>query len=205
MRKRYLIVLPILIVLVVGWGSLYFGFDWKQWIQVDTILGKFTFWLCMTLFPLAGFPINPFYVFAGLAFKPVTGFLLCASSLFVNMTLGYWLARTLLRDCIHTFLKKRNIKALQFTQKNAFRVTFYARALPVLPYSLQNYLLGASAIPFMLYISVSWPIQALYCTGTIYLVVKSVQLSPWQLVASIGVVVLVVLVGKWIWRKMRAT
>ena len=198
--KLSIIVIPV--ILLIGWVSIHFGFDWRQFIHANSILGKSLFCLCMVLLPMGGFSINAFYIFAGLAFPPYLGFGLCVISLAINMTISYWIAHSWLRNPINGFLEKRGIHKLQFAKKNAFKVTFYARALPVLPFFMQNYLLGASAIPFLLYISLSLLIQSLFAAGTIYLVVKSIKLNIWQLVAAIVAIVIIVAISRYILKKV---
>ena len=169
------------------------GFDVTRLLETLQATHPLVFFCAMALLPIIGFPIAVFYIFAGLAFPWLTAWLLCAGALAVNMALAYLLGAYLLRDPIRQLVERRGHRIPELGPRGHFRLTFLIRALPGVPYPLQNYILALARTPFPLYMGVSWTVQATFAAGMI--VLPKLLLDPTQrkIVIGIGVVVLLLL------------
>lgn len=143
-------------------------------IELKSEITPLTFVIAMSLAPAFGFSIALFYLLAGVTFNFWLGWGLCLLSLFVNMTVGYVMARYCFRELIVKVLRRRQFKLPEISELNQFRITFLIRALPGVPFTLQNWILGILNVPYLLYIIVSLATQGLIAA----IVVKSGGLLP---------------------------
>ncbi len=180
-------------LLLVGLLLVYFGYDWRIYFRQHHNIAIGIFILLMIFLPLIGFPISSFYLFAGMAYEPIIGFSVASLSLFVNMVIAYVLA-SIYKESFQRLLQKHDILKSAVNQKNLLRLTIIIRAVPGVPYWLQNYLLGVSGVPFHTYIIVSWIVQSTYLAGMIYLSYISFQVTPWKLFAGIAIIVVMVVI-----------
>jgi uncharacterized membrane protein YdjX (TVP38/TMEM64 family) len=145
------------------------GFDWQCLTRQDSQGTRLTFFLMVVFLPLIGAPISAFYLFAGLNFPPFTALFLTASGLVLNMSLGYAIGRLLPRAPLLAMLSKRKLSGFLENPRHLIRLTILLRAVPGVPYWLQNYLLGLARVPFSTYLLLSWSIQCFFCAATILL------------------------------------
>ena len=88
-------------------------------------------------------------------------------ALLVNMTLGYLLARTVWREPLRRRLEPRWPRLFALDRNACAQVTLLVRAVPGVPFTAQNYLLGVLGVPFGLYLAISWAVQAVFLCGVV--------------------------------------
>ena len=135
------------------------GIDWAEWTQQLPPELHVLFWPAMVLLPLFGFPISGFTIAAALLFPLWVACFFGSLSLTLNMALGYWIGHSLWRDFTQRQIKKRFPSFTSLNQKQAFRTTVLVRAVPGVPFFLQNYILAVLGVPFGLYLLCSVLIQ----------------------------------------------
>ena len=147
-------------IVAVGKGLVDRVADWSRTV------GPIPFFAAMALLPAAGFPIMFFSLSAGVLFVPqiglgwaITGAL---TSLGINISLTYWLARYALRPLLEGLVRKLGYGLPQVAKENQMSLTLLCRITPGPPFFVQNYLLGLAKIPFWTYLWVSWLISATY-------------------------------------------
>jgi len=159
------------------------------------------FGVLMATLPIFGFPISAFYIFAGAAFPVSLAVPVGLVSLAVNMSVSYGLARYVWREPLRRKFEPRWPKVFALDERSTTRITILVRAVPGVPYAIQNYLLGAIATPFPTYLGLSLGIQGCIMTGVILttrgLLDQNGQLALWGgLTAGITLVCL-----RLVWRR----
>lgn len=201
---RILQVLFVPAVVAVGFILILSGYDWRETIQSQGVKGYAVYLLLVWTLPLIGFPISAFYIFCGAAFPPFVGLGLTSVGLMLNMTVGYWIGRYFLHRPLSVYLGKTKFNSALINQRNLLRMTILVRAVPGVPYFMQNYLLGMARVPVRTYLTISWMIQSLYCAGTIFLVYSGMSLRD-PVNASIFAVVGILFVGSIWYSKKKLT
>ena len=168
-RWKYAKLSIVPILLIAGVALILLGYDWRSLI-VDQGFKGYAFYIgFLIVLPLLGFPISAFYVFSGITFSPWVGLGVTSTGLFLNMIAGYWVGRCYLHEPISAYLHKKEKTKRWLHTKNLIRLTVLVRAVPGVPYFMQNYILGLVKAPFWMYLFVSWSIQSMFCAGTIFL------------------------------------
>ncbi|GHB90720.1 hypothetical protein GCM10007047_01910 [Cerasicoccus arenae] len=121
----------------------------------------------MIILPALGFPISPFYIFAGAVFNPWLIIPVGLVALSINMSVSYALARHVWREPLQKKFAARWPKLFAIDEISAARITILVRAVPGVPFPVQNCLLGVLAVPFWTYIALSVLIQGCFLTGVV--------------------------------------
>ncbi|MCW1924152.1 VTT domain-containing protein [Luteolibacter arcticus] len=150
----------------------------------------------MVLLPLGPFPVSVLFVLAGARFGAVAGFGLGMLALAVNMTLGYWLARRVVRTPLERWLTGRGIAVPRLGSEDELRFLLLFRIAPGMPLFLQNYILGLAEVGFGRYLAVSLLAQLPYAVGFVWIGQALTESSAWKVVLTVaGVVALALLVS----------
>ena len=145
----------------------------------------------IALLPLIGFPVSPLLVAAGVAYDHATGLMIGISGMAVNDALGYWLASTVLRERVESFVEKRGWRIPVINEANTIKIVTIFRLTPGFPLPAQTYLLGLAKVPFFTYMWVSVLAQCIPVAGFV-LTSGSIFEGSWGIV-FIGVSLLVVM------------
>ena len=141
------------------------GLDWVRGVGPGTFFGL------MAVLPGLGCPLMIFTLSAGPVFGPVMGLpmviALASLSLGINLSLTYWLARWVLRPWIERLCSWLGYTLPQVAAEDRLGLLVLVRVTPGPPYALQNFVLGLTAIPFGLYMAVSFVIVSLYSAAFI--------------------------------------
>ena len=133
--------------------------------------GPVTFFVAMALLPVVGFPLFPFNLAAGPAFSEQLGLgavvALASVAIAVNVSLTYWLARWALRPPLAWLVQRLGYRLPEIAPGNHFALAVLVRVTPGPPFFFQSCLLGLAAIPFGLYLVVSWFVATAYSAGVI--------------------------------------
>jgi uncharacterized membrane protein YdjX (TVP38/TMEM64 family) len=157
------------------------------------------FVLLMSTLPLIGLPIAAFYLYAGSAYVWWQAWALCTLALGINISISYPIARYLLASPISALLAKYKRSLPEITAVNQFRMTFLVRAIPGMPYFMQNYILALFGVRFVPYLVISWSIQSIFAAG-MAAVPNLVEETGWVPVAMVAALMLLLLLLRRIYR-----
>ena len=158
--------MSILIVAIIAVQLLYGWFELFELLKsfAENNANPFVFLTIMSLGCAIGLPISFCTLFSGAAFGIVLGSALSIFGIAISSLLGYVVGKYFLPlEQIQTLKKKFSID----NKKTMFDLNFYIRAVPGIPYSMQNVILGAMNSELKLYILMSISIQ-----GTIAVVMN---------------------------------
>lgn len=165
-RSRLLAVLRLCVFAGVAGGAWWWlqhhsGGDPKGWLEAMRSTSPWVFVALMATLPVIGFPIAVCYLYAGAAFGFFYGWLYCVAGIGIGMSLGYWLARGLLRAPLQSLLDSyaRSIPAPG--ERHHLRAVLLVRLVPGLSFAMQNPLLALIGIPFTKYLAASLLAQGL--------------------------------------------
>jgi len=133
-------------------------FDLEALTRRIASFDSITVFLLMALLPVAGFSVAVVYLVAGIKFGPVMGGVAVAAATAVHLMLTHWICRTVLRQPLQRFLKKRNHALPHAPEGENGSVAAMAALVPGLPYFARNYLLALTDVPFRIYFWVCLPI-----------------------------------------------
>jgi len=120
----------------------------------------------IAILPGMGFPASPLLIAAGIAWGGGTrACCLAISAIALNMTWTFFLATGIGKPLLLRLFGKRLQKWEAPQGKNLYLITGALRLTPGIPFFLQNYALGIMGIPFLPYILISLPLNAIYVIG----------------------------------------
>jgi uncharacterized membrane protein YdjX (TVP38/TMEM64 family) len=162
-------VLTLLALLLLLFGPRLPDFDPHQFINRIKSGGPFLFFTALTLLPLIGVPVTPFYLAAGAVFDPSVNLIGTAAALALNHLLAYALGRRTLRPLLGIFLRRWKIPLPEPGNKNALYTALFMKLTPGPPFIIRSYLMAMSGIPLRTYSLVSWPLSMAYAVPAILL------------------------------------
>jgi uncharacterized membrane protein YdjX (TVP38/TMEM64 family) len=122
----------------------------------------------LVILPGFAFPVSALLILAGVVWGST--WQSCAwgvLAMSLNMTWAYWFAAGPARGLVTRCLGKRWDRWKQIDQSNLIRLTILLRVTPGVPLFAQNYILGLFAVPYLKYILISIPLNAIYVVGFI--------------------------------------
>jgi len=181
---------------------------WKdRLLEVLNTAPSWVFLVAMVLLPLGPFPVSVLFVLAGARFGALAGFCFAMLALAVNMTLGYWLARRVVRSPLERWLARRGTAVPRLAPGDELKFLLLFRIAPGMPLFLQNYILGLAEVGFGRYLAVSLLAQVPYALGFVWFGQALTESSGWKVlltVAGLAAIVLVVsLLRSWLSRRQR--
>jgi len=195
----------VLILVAIGVLALNLGgpaFAWLSrlaegaviWLQAAPVA---LFYLGMALIPLLGLPVVPFYMAAGAAYDFPVSMVGIGLALLLNLTVSYWIARGL-SGPVSRLLARAGWKIPQVPSSQYVQFTILVRLAPGAPLMVQNYILGLSGAPFLLYLAVSWPTEMLIATGYV-LIGDSLYDRSWGILfAGVAFIIFVILLTQFL-------
>ncbi len=152
-------------------------------------------------------PLSPVLIIGGGVFTELyglpTSLLICYSAMVLNMLWTYVLARYPLRSLIAKLISRFSDKIPELPDEHKFKAALIIRITPGIPFFLQNYFLGFSAIPFKQYILISCLIQAFYTSGFVISGGAIFEGKTGLAIAGISILIVLSLVFSWL-RKRNA-
>jgi uncharacterized membrane protein YdjX (TVP38/TMEM64 family) len=168
--------------------------------------GPVAFFLGMALLPAVGAPLTLFTIPAGEAFAPqmtlggVIAVTLVAVAL--NLALTYWLAHRGFRPLLERWVTRYGYRVPRVSADNALTVALLVRLTPGPPFFLQSYILGLAAVPFRLYMIVSWLAVLPWAVGAVVLG-RGILNGNFKVAAiGLGVIVVAIVVVQAVRRKL---
>ena len=114
--------------------------------------GTFSSLIYVAIFILKPFfvviPTNLIAIVGGTLFGPVKGFLLTMLGFFISGTIAFYTSRFLGRDFVEGIIGNRFIKLDENIEKNGFKILFFLRLPPILPYDPLSYACGFTKINY---------------------------------------------------------
>ena len=122
--------------------------------------GPLVFFVAIVALPAVGAPLSAFTLVAGEAFSrqmTMPGVLAAVLlSVAANLALTYWLSRYALRPLLSMLAQRYGYVVPAVTPANALSIALVIRLTPGPPFFMQSYILGLAAVPFRLYMVVSF-------------------------------------------------
>ena len=168
-----LVVIGAVVLYMVGWRT---ALDEVMRLKTMVVAwmaaaGPLVFFGAMAVLPGLGVPNSLFALTAGPVFGERLGLpvvtLLGLTAITINLTLTYWLARRWLRPVCARWLERFGYKLPAVETGDVTDLIVLIRVTPVLPFFVQNYLLGLADVPFLRYLIISTSIQGLLGVGFI--------------------------------------
>ncbi len=131
------------------------------------------------------FPGLPFTLLAAFLFGSLKGFLVMMAATNLAAIAGFVIARYLARDTLERRLQNFDAfgKLMKLVEKNQWLAIPFVRLMPIFPFSLNNYALGLTHVPFWSYLLFSEiifiPMNAVWVFGanTVYTAMTSGEIS----------------------------
>ena len=118
------------------------------------------FLLMFALLPLVGFPISAFLVLIGAKFGAWAGVLIMAAGMPIHLMVAFFVAHSFLRTLVQRYLEKIDYRLPEVPKNRIFSFSFIFMAVPGLSYTLKNYVLALSGVPFKYFFLSGYLIQA---------------------------------------------
>jgi uncharacterized membrane protein YdjX (TVP38/TMEM64 family) len=150
-----------------------------------------------------GVPGTPLTVAAALIFGPRDGLLVAIAASTGTAIVAFWLARTVAREPLERWLSKRPAyeRLQRLLRRNEWTAIAILRVQPLFPFTLVNYALGLSRVPFWKYLLASEigmiPMNAVwvFSATSVYRIVLQGEV-PWALLGiTLGAAVVLALLA----------
>jgi len=157
-RRRLLLIAIVLLILAAG-AFLYWLFEGIASIEAVQARvaalgswGPVGFILLYGIATIAGVPGGIFDVAGGALFGPATGSVINLAGGTLGAALAFLVARYLAADWVRQRAGPRMQRVMRNVEKDGWQFVAFVRLVPVLPYTIVNYLLGLTLIPFWHYL-----------------------------------------------------
>jgi uncharacterized membrane protein YdjX (TVP38/TMEM64 family) len=211
--KKKLPLLKLAIVVaaaIAGTVLLLRGLDVRESIEQGMALirraGPVVFFLGMALLPAVGAPLTLFTIPAGEAFaaQMTLGGVIAVTlvAIAINLVLTYWLAHRAFRPLLEWLVARYGYRVPRVSADNALTVALLVRMTPGPPFFLQSYILGLAAVPFRLYLIVSWLAVLPWAVGAVVLGRGILNGNFKMAVFGLGVIVVAIVVVQAVRRKL---
>lgn len=100
-------------------------------------------------------PSNVVAIVGGIIFGPVKGFIISMVGFFVSGTIAFYLARFLGKEFVQKLIGNKFMKLDDNMSNNGFKILFFLRLPPILPYDPLSYACGFTNISFFAFIMAS--------------------------------------------------
>jgi uncharacterized membrane protein YdjX (TVP38/TMEM64 family) len=163
-----LLVLTLLVWLLLECDLLYpiyewFWSDFKFWLKNHPALAPAAYVLVYILSVIVLIPGSMLTLVGGGVFGLLWSLIYVSLASTVAAGLGFLIARYMAADWVERKTSGKLIKLKRGVELEGWRFLAFSRLVPILPYSLLNYMFGLTRIKFWVYIFVSW-ICMLPCT-----------------------------------------
>ncbi|MCF8052079.1 MAG: VTT domain-containing protein [Desulfobacterales bacterium] len=118
------------------------------------------FLLMFAVLPPLGFPISAFLVLIGAKFGAWAGVLIMAAGMPIHLLVAFFVAHTFLRSLVQRYLEKIDYRLPEVPKNRILSFSFFFMAVPGLSYTLKNYVLALSGVPFKYFFLSGYLLQA---------------------------------------------
>lgn len=192
-------------VLLIGAGLLVYtavshDLITKMISLVDESTPTALFIILLIVLPIFGFPLSPFLLVLGIKFGPGAGIALMVFTMPIHMLISFMLTRVA-GDFIRSVISRGNYIIPRIPAEKQIRFTFLVASIPVLPYTIKNFLLPLAGISFPVYMIMNWGCQAVLAIPAVVLGGSMADLNPVMFIAAIAGLVVVYLIVSGIEKK----
>jgi uncharacterized membrane protein YdjX (TVP38/TMEM64 family) len=111
------------------------------------------------ILPVFGFPVSPLLVLMGVRFGPFAGLALVLAIIPFHLTAAFWISHSVLHKHLQNFLNLRSVTIPTLPDTHRLKYSILFMALPGLAYSIKNYVLPLSGLPFFHFMLCGWAAQ----------------------------------------------
>lgn len=131
--------------------------DIRDLILSSGAWGQLIYILCWIFLPMGFFPVGILAIIGGMGFGFVQGSILTFIGAAFNLMFMFYVSRYLFRDMIQAWLKRKypGILAMAKNDKRLKQFLIFARIVPVIPYTVENYVFGLTSIKAWEYLYLS--------------------------------------------------
>lgn len=129
------------------------------------------------ILPVFGFPILPLLFLVGTRFGSIIGSIIVFALIPIHLSISFWITNYVFRQPIEKMIKQRSLKIPNIPDAHRLKYSMLFMILPGLSYSLKNYILPLSGLPFVLFMICGWVIQSLL--GIPFVVLGDAASSQW--------------------------
>lgn len=170
----------------------------ESWGLLQT-MPAWIYFLTMAVVCILPVPISPFYLAAGPLFGISTSIVWIGIGVALNQAAAYFLASGVMRPVIARQLGRMGYSiATVASAEDQWLFTFLLRAVPGVPYALQNWILGLAGIERLRYFVISWPIQMMYALAWLVAGESAFEGRYGMMVVAVAVILAIALIGRWI-------
>ncbi|MEA2061735.1 MAG: VTT domain-containing protein [Thermodesulfobacteriota bacterium] len=178
--------MAVIILLVVFLGFKYHAWEWiSRQLNENThpvlILGLFA------VLPVLGFPISIFLVLLGLRFGPWYGMLFMMAGMPLHLLATFGLSHSFLRPWMERFAQKKAFTIPRVPAHRQVEFSFIFMAVPGLPYTVKNYMLALSGVPFHIFFLMGWGVNALL--GALFVILGGAA-TQWGIILPVILVII---------------
>lgn len=161
MKKNLNTILKWLLVIVLVGIAIYFLKHSKVIEQIGNLnrfiyyirsQGKYAYVVFLVIFALKPLiliiPSNILSISSGIVFGPFLGTILTTIGFFVSGSLAFFIARVLGQEAVNKILRGKALNLNNRLEQNGFKVMFFLRLIPVLPYDPVSYAAGLSKVKY---------------------------------------------------------
>jgi len=166
---------------------------WDAIISIAEAAPPLELFVAMSVLPLVGVPVSPFWVAAGIRMGPVVAMAASISALAINVALGYWLANRALRGPLSLWIAERGYSIPRPRGASETQFIIMIRIAPPLPLAVQNCILGLVGVGFGRYMFFSILLQAAYALGFVWFGYALTGKKLWHIVLGAGTLAAILL------------
>lgn len=153
----------ILLILAVATGLFFFRNDlallWES-VKTGEIRSAYII-AAFIILPVFGFPILPLLILMGARFGAVIGLCVVFAVIPIHLGIAFRVTNSVFRKPIEKIIKRRSLKVPSIPETHRLKYGMLFMILPGLSYSLKNYILPLSGLPFVPFMICGWVPQGL--------------------------------------------
>ncbi len=148
------------------------------------------------ILPVFGFPILPLLILMGVRFGAIIGSTLVLAMIPLHLAVSFRLTNDVLRKPIEKMVKKRALEIPGIPGDYRFKYSMWFMIMPGLSYSLKNYILPLSGLPFVPFMVCGWVTQGLLSIPFIVLGDAASQWSVTIFASIVGLYAIFLIFGR---------
>ncbi|GAA5126490.1 TVP38/TMEM64 family protein [Luteolibacter yonseiensis] len=165
-------------------------------------LPAFWFIVAYALLPVAGVPLSPLLVLAGVKFGFWQGMAVAAAGIFIHHVIAYHLVHGGLRRRVSERLERSSYSIPTPDAKNHVWFTAVFASVHGPPYAIKLYLLALTEVSFRVYLWVGAPVYIIFCVVPVGAGSSAISVNPLWLYGGLAAVMLLAFLGKWLGKSM---
>jgi uncharacterized membrane protein YdjX (TVP38/TMEM64 family) len=150
-----------LLVLIIGSGFMFFQEDMESLLSLikSDRTHPAILILSLLILPVMFFPFSALLILIGVRFDAFSGILIMFMLIPMHLVFSFFMVRLIFHAHMERFAKKKNYRIFNIPRNRYLEFGIVFMAVPGLPYTVKNYLLPISGIPFREYFLIGWLVQ----------------------------------------------